>query len=136
MTAIVPIVSAADETWNPETEDREETEDGTAGGTKVLSQLTLFRILRCIRLVKLVRLVRASRVFARWKARLSFTVAQVAMMQICFMLLGAFHWYACIMGLQASMQHSPQDTWIGQTMYGICDDSSQPGSGSSGARSG
>ena len=70
MTAIVPIVSAADETWNPETEDREETEDGTAGGTKVLSQLTLFRILRCIRLVKLVRLVRASRVFARWKARL------------------------------------------------------------------
>ena len=136
MTAIVPIVSAADETWNPETEDQEETEDGTAGGTKVLSQLTLFRILRCIRLVKLVRLVRASRVFARWKARLSFTVAQVAMMQICFMLLGAFHWYACIMGLQASMQHSPQDTWIGQTMYGICDDSSQPGSGSSGARSG
>ena len=77
------------------------TSPESASELQSVNNLNLLRTLRCIRLVKLVRLVRASRVFMRIKAQLTLSIAQIAVMQIFFMLLGSAHWYACIMALQA-----------------------------------
>jgi hypothetical protein len=108
------------------------TSPESASDLQSVHNLNLLRTLRCIRLVKLVRLVRASRVFMRIKAQLTLSIAQMAVMQIFFMLLGSAHWFACIMALQASLHPSPQLTWIGKMKYDFCDEY-EVGSGRSNA---
>ena len=108
------------------------TSPESASELQSVNNLNLLRTLRCIRLVKLVRLVRASRVFMRIKAQLTLSIAQIAVMQIFFMLLGSAHWYACIMALQASLHPSPQLTWMGTMKYDFCDEY-EVGSGGSNA---
>ena len=108
------------------------TSPESASDLQSVHNLNLLRTLRCIRLVKLVRLVRASRVFMRIKAQLTLSIAQIAVMQIFFMLLGSAHWYACIMALQASLHPSPQLTWMGTMKYDFCDEY-EVGSGGSNA---
>lgn len=86
------------------------------------ANMSILRVLRIIRLVKLVRLVRASRLWTRWKTKISLSYgAQTSLTCISMMLFGA-HWYACIMALEASLHESPQDTWLGVRRYSFCDD--------------
>jgi len=104
-------------------------DDGPGG---IVGNMSLLRILRCVRLVKLVRLIRASRVYERWKNKVSLSHKQVTWLQIAFMIMLSAHWFACLMGLQASLHSTPQDTWIGEELYGLCaDDGNGNGTSSS-----
>ena len=99
--------------------------EGTAA--EFAGNMSILRVLRCLRLVKLVRLIRASRVYERWKTKISLSHAQMTWVQIFVAIILSAHWGACIMSLQASLHNSPQDTWIGENLYGLCgdDDSTQ-----------
>ena len=97
--------------------------DASGDGTNesAVSNLTLLRVLRCVRLTKLLRLLRSSRIFQRWKSRITLTYGQITTLQCIILLLLSSHWFACIMGLDASLHASPQQTWLGEDMFGICD---------------
>ena len=92
-------------------------EGGTSG---FAANLSILRVLRCVRLTKLVRLIRASRIYERWKSRISLSHAQSTALQILVTVLLSAHWCACIMGLNSSLHETPQDTWMGESQFGIC----------------
>ena len=89
-----------------------------AGG--VSSHMSVLRVLRVLRLMKLVRLVRASRMWERWKTRITLSYGSITMLQCAVMVMVSAHWYACVMGLQASLHTNPLDTWLGPELYGFC----------------
>ena len=62
------------------------TEVGFAANMQIL------RTLRVLRLIKLVRLVRASRVFERWKSKITISYASSVVLQCIFTLILGAHW--------------------------------------------
>ena len=90
---------------------------GDAGAAGDMSAL---RVLRVLRLIKLVRLVRASRLYERWKTRITLSTGMQTMLTCTLMVLIAAHWYACIMALQASLQDTPHTSYLGPALYGFC----------------
>jgi len=92
------------------------------GEVSLASNISILRVFRCIRLVKLVRLIRASRVYERWKARVSISYAAQTLIQCLVLVLLGAHWYSCVMALQTSMHGSPQDTWISEDRYNFCEE--------------
>lgn len=69
---------------------------------------------------QLVRLVRASRLFERWKTKITLSYGTQTVLQCVFVLLISSHWYACIIALQATLHSDVHDTWVGQNLYGYC----------------
>jgi len=96
------------------------TEEGAGDGGG--GAVVVLRVLRAVRLVKLVRLVRASRVFERWKSKISMSHATKTVFRAISMTLIGAHWYACVMALEASLHDSPEPTWLGSERYGYCKD--------------
>ena len=96
------------------------TEEGAGDGGG--GAVVVLRVLRAVRLVKLVRLVRASRVFERWKSKISMSHATKTVFRAISMTLIGAHWYACVMALEASLHDSPESTWLGSERYGYCKD--------------
>lgn len=72
-----------------------------------------FRAVRALRLVKLVRLIRASRLVARWQARIGLSHSVVTLLRIIVLMFLACHWYACVLALQAVLHDDPAVTWLG-----------------------
>ena len=99
-----------------------------AGDTDVgiAADLQILRVLRVLRLMKLFRLVRASRVFERWKSKITLSYSTTILLQCVLNLLLGAHWYACLTALQASLHTSIQSTWLGPSMYAFCDEA-EPG---------
>ena len=106
---------------DPATAATEEGAGDDGGGAVVV-----LRVLRAVRLVKLVRLVRASRVFERWKSKISMSHATKTVFRAISMTLIGAHWYACVMALEASLHDSPEPTWLGSERYGYCKDPVMP----------
>ena len=78
-----------------------------------IERIRIMRVLRVLRLFKLVRLIRASRLFQRWKAKITLSYGAQTMIQCVFLLLVAAHWYACVIGLTVSlMDGNGKDTWL------------------------
>ena len=82
--------------------------------------MTFLRVLRALRIFKLVRLVRASRLYQRWKAKMTLSYGSQTVLHCLFMLLFGTHWFACILALEATLHTDVQNTWVG--LYGLCDD--------------
>ena len=55
-------------------------------------KLSGFRAVRALRLVKLVRLIRASRLLARWQARVGLSHSSLTLLRIIVTLVLATHW--------------------------------------------
>ena len=89
--------------------------DGGAAG-----KMGMLRVLRALRLIKLVRLVRASRVFDRWKAKVTLSYGWQVVLQCLLMMLFTSHWFACVIALQASLHNSVHDTLAGEQLFGLC----------------
>ena len=85
-----------------------------------IERMGTFRVLRVLRLVKLVRLLRASRLFERWKSKITLNYAQQTVLTVVFALVTLSHWYACIIALGASMHVDVDSTWVGSQLYGLC----------------
>ena len=83
-------------------------------------KLTGFRAVRALRLIKLIRLLRASRLLARWQARIGLSHSTLTVLRIIVFMLIACHWYACIFALQAVLHDDPAVTWLG--LQGHCSD--------------
>lgn len=66
--------------------------DGDDGGGGFAANMSLLRVLRVVRLVKLVRLIRASRVFERWKTRISLSHGSLTIIRSVTMLVLGAHW--------------------------------------------
>jgi hypothetical protein len=81
----------------------------------------VLRVLRALRFVKLVRLVRASRLYARWRARITLSSATMTYAGCAFTLIFSSHLFACLIALQATLHGNPEDTWLGERAYGMCD---------------
>ena len=58
-------------------------------------KLSGFRAVRALRLVKLVRLIRASRLLARWQARVGLSHSVLTLLRIIVTLVLATHWCTC-----------------------------------------
>lgn len=86
--------------------------------------MTLLRVLRVLRLVKLVRLFRASRLFERWKSKVTLSYGTQTVLQCLLILVLGSHWCACIIGLSAALHSSIDETWIGERLYNLCGDES------------
>ena len=84
------------------------------------ANMQILRTLRVLRLIKLIRLVRASRVFERWKSKITISYSSSVVLQCIFTLVIGSHWYACVIALQASLHTSPVETMLGPGMYGFC----------------
>jgi hypothetical protein len=84
-------------------------------------KLGVLRVLRVLRLVKLARLVRASRLYERWRARITLSSATMTWAGCVFTLLFMSHLFACLIALQATLHGNPEDTWLGERAYGMCD---------------
>ena len=89
-------------------------------GNGAADQVGMLRVLRVLRLFKLVRLVRASRLFQRWKAKITLGFGAQTMIQCAMGVLFGCHWYACIIALTASMHNDVEETWVGSNLYGLC----------------
>ena len=89
-------------------------------GAGAAGQVGVLRVLRALRLIKLVRLLRASRVFERWKAKITLSYGTQTVIQLVMTVLFCSHWYACIIALQASLHASIHDTLAGEELYGLC----------------
>ena len=95
-----------------------------AGGTGdggAAEKMGILRVLRALRLIKLVRLVRASRVFDRWKAKVTLSYGWQVVLQCMMLLLFTSHWFACVIALQASLHTSVHDTLAGEKLFALCD---------------
>ena len=88
----------------------------------VAEKMSILRVLRALRLIKLVRLVRASRVFQRWSNKITLAYGTQLLLQCLLLLIFASHWFACIIGLQASLHNSVHDTIAGKNLYDLCGD--------------
>lgn len=98
-------------------------EEAAAGASGLGGRMSMLRVLRVLRLVKLVRLIRASRLVDRWKARIPpLTYAHQTVLRCVLLLLLSSHWYACIIALSAGLHASIDETWVGQHLYGLCQD--------------
>ena len=84
----------------------------------IAEKMGVLRVLRTLRLIKLVRLLRASRLVERWRSRINISYGTQTVLKCVAILLCGGHWYACIMGLQASLHLNPLDTWVKH--YGLC----------------
>lgn len=93
--------------------------EGDDGGAAA-ERLGSLRVLRALRLIKLVRLVRASRVFERWRAKITLSYANQTIMQLVLVVLFTSHWYACVIALSASLHSSAHETLAGEELYGLC----------------
>ena len=80
----------------------------------------MFRVLRVLRLIKLVRLLKASRIYERWRTKITLTFAQQTYANCVLALLLGAHWFSCVIALQASMHANIDDTIIGSHLYGFC----------------
>lgn len=103
---IVPLVEAS---YN---------EEGNAMNAEASEKLSGFRMIRALRLVKLVRLIRASRLLARWQARIGLSFGATTLLRIVVMMALVCHWYACVFALQAVLHDDPYSTWLG--LQGHC----------------
>ena len=90
--------------------------------------MSMLRVLRVLRLVKLVRLVRASRLYERWKTRITLSTGGQSMLSAAVLVLVTAHWYACVIALQASLQTNPLNSWLGPALYGFCEEPLDQGS--------
>ena len=95
--------------------------DQNVSGNSAESKLGILRVLRVLRLVKLARLLRASRLYDRWRARITLSSASITWLSCVFTLLIMGHWFACLIALQATLHSHPEDTWIGERAYALCD---------------
>jgi hypothetical protein len=87
--------------------------DGTGSTTWVI-----FRVVRALKLVKLIRLNRASKLLARWQARVSIDYGTLVVSKCLIKILFACHWFACLFRTQAAFADSPLQTWMGT--FGYC----------------
>jgi hypothetical protein len=102
----------------------------TVGGEAVggfADSATIVRTLRIIRLTKLARLVRASRLYTRWQAKITLSTSSQTILTCALLLLIGAHWYACIIGMQAALHITPQETFLGPDRYGYCADADDGG---------
>jgi hypothetical protein len=83
-------------------------------------KLGVLRVLRVLRLVKLARLVRASRLYERWRARITLSSATMTWAGCVFTLLFMSHLFACLIALQATLHSDPNETWMGERAYALC----------------
>lgn len=104
----------ASETFAPLVTDDQDD----AGG--VGARMGMLRVLRVLRLVKLVRLLRASRIFERWRSRITLSSATRTWLSCVLLLVTSSHWFACVIALQASLHDNPHDTWMGDRAFGLC----------------
>lgn len=97
--------------------------DRESGGdaASFADRMGMLRVLRVLRLVKLVRLVRASRLFKRWKSKITLSHGMQTILSCFCMLLFGAHWYACIIALDASLHRDVDETWVGANLYQLCD---------------
>ena len=99
------------------------------GDVGIEEQMGMLRVLRVLRLVKLVRLVRASRLFDRWKTKITLSHGSQTVLKCVFMLLFCAHSSACIIALQASLHVTPDETWLGPKRYNLCNREGIPNRG-------
>ena len=105
---IVPLIEAS-------------SPDNAEGSSAELAEkLSGFRAVRALRLVKLIRLIRASRMLARWQARIGLSHSAITSAKIIVMMSLSAHWYSCIFALQAVLHDDPAGTWLG--LQGHCSD--------------
>eukprot|EP00451_Oxyrrhis_marina_P008677 CAMPEP_0204323840 /NCGR_PEP_ID=MMETSP0469-20131031/9749_1 /ASSEMBLY_ACC=CAM_ASM_000384 /TAXON_ID=2969 /ORGANISM="Oxyrrhis marina" /LENGTH=546 /DNA_ID=CAMNT_0051305385 /DNA_START=34 /DNA_END=1674 /DNA_ORIENTATION=- len=88
----------------------------------------LARLLRVLRLLKLIRVLRASRVFQRYRTRLSVAYAKLELVKFVVVILACVHWMACVWGMLLSFVEKdevcdPRDpvegckpTWFSESM--------------------
>ena len=118
---IVPSLSSP-------THDLGDTGGGAAAdGSSLVAGLrpSTVRALRVVRLAKLIRLVRASRLYKRWMTRITMSSSTQTVVQCALLLFLGAHWYACVIGMQTALHHSPSATWLGPDRYGYCRDGSE-----------
>lgn len=92
------------------------------GGGKAPAGLTgvrALRALRALRLIKLVRLLRGSTIWRRWENKMAINYTALELCKVLVMMLVSAHWFACVWTLQANLQASVLDSWLGN--YGYCE---------------
>ena len=62
--------------------------------------------------------LRASRVAARWAAKITLSFYTITIIRCTAFVLIAAHWFACTFALQAALHDEPYRTWLGT--YGYC----------------
>jgi len=72
------------------------------------------RLIRVLRLLKLARVLKASRMLARYEAKLSISYSALSMAKLMVMMIIVSHWVACLWGLLAELEGEDQHTWLKQ----------------------
>jgi len=85
--------------------------DAADGAHSATAKVT--RTLRVVRLVKLFRLVRMVRVWRRIKMYLNFSHTVQTLTTTLIGLAVCAHWFACVLGMEATFSDDPADSWIG-----------------------
>ena len=80
--------------------------------------LKAVRVARALRLFKLVRLFRTSRVLRRLEIMISMPYHMVTFVALNFMIALLSHYYACALGMMASVFSTPLRSW--QATHGYC----------------
>ena len=92
------------------------------GGDNSISTLRVARVVRTTRLLKLLRLLRSSRLFLRWRTRMSIRFSTLTIIRVTVTTVVLTHWTACILKLQ-TVGYDEMDTWLGATGWCALDDS-------------
>ena len=103
-------------------------EHGNAATSSFAGDVSILRTVRIVRLAKLIRLVRASRLYARWQAKISMSTSTQTVYTCTMLLVLGSHWYACVIGMQTALHENPARTWLGTSRYGYCLDARINGS--------
>jgi hypothetical protein len=89
--------------------------EATSGGGG--AQLKMLRIVRCLRLLKLLRILRASRMFARWEAKITIRHSVLSILKNFGLIVFVSHWGACFWALCPLMlEDGATKTWVNNWM--------------------
>lgn len=87
-------------------------------GNGDLDNLRTLRILRALRLIKLSKLLTGQRILKRWETKVAINYAAISLFKCLIGMLLVSHWFACIWGMQASLESSKMHTWLGS--FDLC----------------